>query len=93
MKGKSSPTKNQKNEGRKKTPKDIGQVSSPMRGFKSVPGTEHGKPSTLPWPPPLDSPLFETWIEAVSGRGVDRSLEKEEAEKRWNELYGGGKDG
>jgi hypothetical protein len=75
----------------KRKEQTLGQVSSPMRGFRSVPGTEYGKPSTLPWPPPLDSPLFETWVEAISGKGVDRSLEKEEAEKCWNELYGGSK--
>ena len=65
-----------------------GQVSVPMRGYASIPGTEHGKPATIPWPPPLDSPIFETWINSIAGRGLERALAKDELDNKWSMLHG-----
>ena len=66
-----------------------GGSSSAARNVHKIPrSTNTGKSATLPWPPPVNSPLFEVWAETIGGfEGVDRAIDREERENRWAQLH------
>ena len=66
-----------------------GGSSSDARNARKIPRSKNaGKSATLPWPPPVNSPLFEVWAETIGGfEGVDRAIDREERENRWAQLH------
>ena len=87
-------TKKKSSIGNKKSSKYKNSVGSKRNNFpikkrsSIIYASNTGREATMPWPPPVNSPLFEVWAESIGGfDGVDRALEREEREKRWSQLH------
>ena len=87
-------TKKKSSIGNKKSSKYKNSVGSKRNNFpikkrsSIIYASNTGRDATMPWPPPVNSPLFEVWAESIGGfDGVDRALEREEREKRWSQLH------